>query len=346
MMTRIRSEAGFSLMEMLVATALMLTVSSVVTSALLQLTHQQQTIWNRTEMHSGVRGATELLQQEVGQAGRVTLPGATGAVTLGAAIAVVPDTITCTPGAPVSATVNVPVTATVSSTEGMFDNEWLTTLDGDRAESVLITHVTSGTQFIACFTQPHAATTTKIMALGGFASGIVPPGILNGSTANKLKLYGDVNGDGAMVYIEYYCDNNDPGTDGSFNLYRNTMGFTTPPASKPLVSNSMILLSNVHPNPLDAGGVARHCFDYQTATVTVPVNGVPTLYTFVLDVAVTLTVWTQSLDPVTHAFQTETKALLNVSPRNVFFTWEFAGLGYINRIQPIPPTVTALLAAP
>ena len=26
-------------------------------------------------MHSGVRGATELLQQEVGQAGRVALPG-------------------------------------------------------------------------------------------------------------------------------------------------------------------------------------------------------------------------------------------------------------------------------
>ncbi len=50
-------------------------VSSIVTSALLQMTQSQTTIWNRTEMHSGIRGATELLQQEVGQAGRVTLPG-------------------------------------------------------------------------------------------------------------------------------------------------------------------------------------------------------------------------------------------------------------------------------
>ena len=32
------------------------------------------TISNRTEMHAAVRNATELLQQEVGQAGRITLP--------------------------------------------------------------------------------------------------------------------------------------------------------------------------------------------------------------------------------------------------------------------------------
>ena len=36
-------------------------------------------------MHSGIRGATELLQQEVGQAGRVSLPGT---VTLTAAVSV------------------------------------------------------------------------------------------------------------------------------------------------------------------------------------------------------------------------------------------------------------------
>jgi type II secretory pathway pseudopilin PulG len=335
MMTRIRSEAGFSLMEMLVATGLMLAVSSVVTSALLQMTNHQQTIWNRTEMHSGVRGATELLQQEVGQAGRITLPGATGYVTLGGAGVV--GVLPCT----------VDVTATVDSTGGMFIGEWVTTLDGDAAESVVVTTIPTATTFTACFTRTHVPTTTKFMALGGFATGIVPPTVLNGSTANKLKLYGDVNGDGTMMYIEYYCDNGFPGTTGNFNLYRNTMEFTTAPAAKPPLNNSMILLSNVHRNPpADGSALERPCFEYQTATVTVPVNGVNTLFTFVLDVAVTLTVWTQSLDPVTHTYQTETKALLNVSPRNVFFTWEFAGLGYTNRIQPTPPTVTALIAAP
>jgi prepilin-type N-terminal cleavage/methylation domain-containing protein len=46
MTTRLRSEAGFSLPEMIIATGLLLVISSIVTSALLQMTNQQQTIWN------------------------------------------------------------------------------------------------------------------------------------------------------------------------------------------------------------------------------------------------------------------------------------------------------------
>ena len=71
---RDRSQAGFSLIELLVATGILLIISSVVTSGLLQMTRAQRTISNRTDMHAGVRSATELLQQEVGQAGRITLP--------------------------------------------------------------------------------------------------------------------------------------------------------------------------------------------------------------------------------------------------------------------------------
>src|SRR5712664_344374 len=96
MMNRLRSQSGFSLAEVLVATGLLLVVSSIVTSALLQLTKQQQTVWNRTEMHSGVRGATELLQQEVGQAGKISLPGT---VTLTLPIVTAAGTL-CTVGVP------------------------------------------------------------------------------------------------------------------------------------------------------------------------------------------------------------------------------------------------------
>jgi type II secretory pathway pseudopilin PulG len=326
MMSRFRSEAGFSLAEVLVATGLMLVVSSIVTSALLQMSNHQQTIWNRTEMHGGVRGATELLQQEVGQAGRITLPAA---VTLNTAVVGVSP---C----------GIPTTVTVTSTAGMFVGEWLTTFDGDNSETFKVTAIPSATTLTACFTTNHnivAGSPISIAVLGGFATGIVSPqpGLANGSTANKLKLYGDVNGDGNMVYVEYYCDNGDAGTAGSFNLYRNIMAFNA--GAKPALTNSMILLSNVHSNPPDAGGVARPCFQYQTVGVTV--SGTP--YTLVLDVAVTLTVWTQSRDPITKQFQTETKALLNVSPRNVGFTWQFAGLQNDNRVQPTPASVTALL---
>src|SRR5207248_1411394 len=132
MMTGHRSASGFSLVEVLVSTALLLIVSGIVTSALMQMTAAQKTIWNRTEMHSGVRGATELLQQEVGQAGRISLPAP---VTLSAAVTAA---ISCNPDAPATNA----VTVAVSSATGLFASavapaayEMLTVLDGDNQES-------------------------------------------------------------------------------------------------------------------------------------------------------------------------------------------------------------------
>jgi len=337
--TRLRSDAGFTLAELLIATGLLLVVSSIVTSALLQMTNQQQTIWNRTEMHSGVRGATELLQQEVGQAGRIALPAP---VTSPNAVTVVLPT----PPACVNTTV------TLSSVAGMWYDAAtntgisLTFLDGDAAETVRISALDAVAKTItACFWNSHIAN-APVAARGAFANGIVPPSppsvLPNGSDANHLKLFGDINGDGKMVYIEYVCDNGDIAGTPSYNLYRNVMAFDRLPAGKPAITNSMILLSNVHQNPPDIGNVVRPCFQYQTESLTV--HGAP--FTFVLDVAVTLTVQTQSVDPITKQYQTETKALLNVSPRNVFFSWELAGIGYTDRIQSTPGSITALLAVP
>ena len=68
------SPAGFSLVELMISIGIFLVISGVVTQALLQMTNSNRTIWNRTQMHAGVRSATELLQQEVGQAGRISLP--------------------------------------------------------------------------------------------------------------------------------------------------------------------------------------------------------------------------------------------------------------------------------
>jgi prepilin-type N-terminal cleavage/methylation domain-containing protein len=313
----VQKQSGFSLIELIVATSLLLVVSSIVIGALLQTSNSQRTISNRTAMHSGVRGATELLQQEVGQAGRISLPGTptlTGAVT---------KAVLCDGTNPSlnAATVNV------SSTAGMFPNMVLTTLDGDSSETVKVTAVPSTTTITACFSKDHAAS-TPLTVLGAFATGVVPPtGIVNGSSDTVLKLYGDINDDGNMVYIEYTCD-----AAGSGNLYRNVMAFNA--ASKPAITDAQILLSNIIPNP---GGTP--CFIYQTSTITVGA----TPFTFVLDVAVTLTVETEQLDPITKTYQTETKALLNVSPRNVFHAWSYAGMGYSNRIQSTPVSITTLL---
>jgi prepilin-type N-terminal cleavage/methylation domain-containing protein len=300
-MVRVSSERGFSLIELLVATGVMLAISATVTSALLQMTNSQQTIWNRTAMHSGVRSATELLQQEVGQAGRVALPAT---VTLSGAVSAGSHTVT------------------VSAAAGMFQNELLTVGTGDGLETVTVTAVNTGAnQFTATFGTSHAAG-DPVRALGGFATGVVPTTLAHGSTSTILKLYGDINGDGQMVYVEYTCD-----TAAGF-LYRNTMPFDA--GVKPSLTTAHVLLNDVQANPGSDG-----CFTYEQKNI----NGV----TFVIDVAITLTVRTQHKDPVTHAYQKETKALLNVAPRNVFNAWELASISSNNRIQPMPATITALL---
>lgn len=326
-----RSESGFSLVELLVATGLLLVVSSIVTGALMQMTSAQTTIWNRTEMHSGIRGATELLQQEVGQAGRISLPGT---VTLVNAVTAAETSTACDAGNP---TVNAvtKTLATTSTTEpatsGIFANAaagsymLMTTMDGDVQETIKIGSVPSGTTITACFANQHNANTV-LMPLGSFATGIIPnSGIVNGSNPTVLKLYGDINGDGKMVYVEYTCDTT------ARNLYRKVMQLTDVKTS---VTDSDILLSNIIANP---GGTA--CFTYQAVAMTVQ----GTTMTFILDVAVTLTVETEQIDPITRQKQTETKALLNVSPRNVFNAWMLASIGYTDRIQSTPATVTALL---
>ncbi|HVH25111.1 MAG TPA: type II secretion system protein [Vicinamibacterales bacterium] len=340
-MTRIRSDSGFSLVELTVATGVLLIVSAIVTNALMQMTHAQTTIWNRTEMHSGIRGATELLQQEVGQAGRITLPGK---VTLAAAInpvlgaspAAQPN---CDPATPLVGAAVIGLNTDVvggNAVDGMWASAGppasyisLTTLDGDKQETVRVAAINAGATpptITACFLNDHAAGTV-LVPLGGFATGIIPDtGIVNGSSGSVLKMYGDINGDGHMVYVEYTCDTT------AHNLYRNVMPFDA--MSKPPVTAAQILLSNIIDNP---GGTP--CFTYQRNTRVI--QGTP--FTLVTDVAITLTVQTQQQDPVTKQYQTETKALLNVSPRNVFNAWALASIGYTDRIQSTPATVRSLL---
>src|SRR5579864_2048156 len=222
------SPAGFSLIELLVATALLLIVSSVVTGALLQMAKHQQTIWNRTEMHSGIRGATELLQQEVGQAGRIALPAAT---TTGKSIAlqltsdltnpsngVVPAT--CDPGNPSLNAVDIGVQFVDSSgsvvtsvsailpATGAYGTvnpltflyaggapasyELVTTMDGEQGETLKINSVNvAGSTINACYLKTHTAGTV-VMPMGAFANGVFPDnGLPVGemSDGSTLKLF-------------------------------------------------------------------------------------------------------------------------------------------------------------
>lgn len=312
-----KSEAGFTLIELLVSIVILMIVSGSALEGVFRLTKVSRTISNRTEMHSGVRNATELLQQEVGQAGRIALPNL---VRTGAAIAAGPATVL------VNAVNSAgTVLSTVNGTTGMFVGEKLVVDTGANEETVELTGV-NGTnrQITATFMLPHG-TNVPINVYGGFRQGIIPTTVANGSTGSVMKMLGDINGDGNMQYVEYKCDT------AAGNLYRRTMAFDA--TSKPAITADMTLLNNITANP---DGTA--CFTYQQRTH----NGEP----YVVDVAITLTVRTTDKDPVTGLYQTETKALLNVSPRNVFNTWQLAGLGISNRVQNLPANVNTLKALP
>jgi hypothetical protein len=219
------------------------------------MTNSNKTIWNRTQLHAGVRSATELLQQEVGQAGRIVLPG--NSVTLAAAVASGTQTVAIRVDGAAPLTMN-----------GFFDGELLVIDVGGPTpcvvalpcqETVAITAVDAAAKTItATFAYPHLLTGgvgVPVQALGGFASGIVPPqpAYVNGSTDSILKLYGDINGDGNMVYVEYTCDpmaaNAAPTAvpPGTGNLYRNVMPYDQTTAK--VAASYQLLLSNIEVNP-------------------------------------------------------------------------------------------------
>ena len=293
-------DEGFTLIELMVAVLVLMVVSGAVLRGVMDMSNLHNTMMNRTDLHAGVRNATQLLSQEVGQAGRVALPAA---VTL---------------ALPTAANATL---ITVSSALDMFVGERLLIDTGDNSETVTVTAIAANVLTTTATGVPHNAG-VPVTVTGGFAAGVVPGTTANGSTATRLKIFGDINGNGSMVYVEYWCDT------ANGRLYRNSMPFTA--GAKPAYSVDMVLIDNILANP---GGTP--CFTYQTQTA----DGI----TFVVDVAITLTVRTQNRDTNTNDFQTESKALLNVSPRNVFNVWQMAGLGNTNRVQPTPASVTALL---
>ena len=344
-MTR-KQQAGFTLIETMVSLLVLMAVSAIVMGGMSQVMKTQGTIANRTEMHTSVRGATQLMEQEIGQAGMISLPtNPAGGPWLMLTPVVVPT------DAPVTVTAPPGVSFSPGLTT-LFDGELLLVDVGTNQETITITCPIAGTctntWTAGPFYNSHGAAgvPVPISAPGAFSTGVVPPApgvtagyagytgtncipitVSCGSTGTTLKLYGDINGDGNMMYVEYTCVQGTATAPGF--LYRNQVPFDA--AAKPAVAPSMAVLTNLGTNPNDLNGNVVPCFTYQVITV-----GLNAEFVFVTDVAVTLTELTQNPDPQTHQIQSETKALLNVSPRNVFNAFLLARGDYTNRVQIMP----------
>ena len=339
-----KKQKGFSLLEMMVALAILMIVAGTMIAGMIRMTWSQGTIMNRTQLHSSVRNATEMMQQEIGQAGRViSQPGLKFTTSI-----TVPSTSTSVVASPTLTT-----TATSgTSTDRLYVGEQIVVdVNSAYEETVTITAITAGTGITAAFTKSHTAP-IPVLVLGGFVSGIVPPtgksvfsgtgttatpltaGTSDGSGDQILKLYGDINGDGDMWYVIYTCN---PNTSGTGTLKRYAVQDVNYGTAATLGSSGVVLLDTLY---TDGTAIMNKCFTYFTTDTAVTINGGQVSQTFVTNVSVTLTVQTQNLDAKTRQPQRETKALLNVSPRNVFNAWELASApsGY-TRAQPMPRNI-------
>jgi len=286
------SDKGFSLLEMLISLIILLIASGAAFRALAYYQRSYGSSQLRADMHMGVRSALELMAQEVNQAGLLPfgpprqLPAAV------------------TPSASAQA-------VQVTSVNSIFVNEKLTIDSGSNQEDVTVTGVNTGSsQITAVFSKAHPAN-APVNAFGLF-----PQGIRGTSSSTLLKIFGDINGDNTITYVEYNCS----GT----TLTRSE--WQVPSSGARTLVRTGTLVTDVIANP---GPTA--CFQYATATAA----GV----TFVTSVTVTLSVQSAANDPFTKQRVSMTNSSLNLSPRNLLTGIDLAQGGFTGRFQPIP-TVT------
>src|SRR5260221_8022022 len=145
-----RRQHGFSMLEMMITLIILLGVTGIVMLAMMQMTNTQGSVANRTAMHSSVRSATELLQQEIGQAGKIALPTSanSGPTLMQTAItaALIADPVVGYTGAVV-----------LDNATGVYNGILLVIDTGDQEETVAVTSLVPATKtFTGTFFLTHA----------------------------------------------------------------------------------------------------------------------------------------------------------------------------------------------
>ena len=283
--SQMRGSQGFSLAEMMVSVLVLLMTMSAVFYVLGRYQKSYQGEQMAADLHSGVRNTMELISQEVGQAGFF------GFTTLYTQDAIVGGS---------TQTVNI------GSTASIFAGETLVVDSGAAQETITVSTVNSQDSITAAFAQSHAPR-TPINAFGAFPEGI----IAGSSTPIRLQLFGDINDDGALVYVEY-------------NVTGGTLTRSITPIGALTQNPSQVLVRNVVANPSNTA-----VFRYSTPVVQ---NG----RTYVTNVWVTLTTQSADKDPQTQQLRTMTSSLV-VAPRNVVAALDLAVNNITNRLQAMPP---------
>jgi type II secretory pathway pseudopilin PulG len=289
-----RGGRGFSLIEFMVGSLVVLVTMAAAFSVLGKYQKSYQGEQLAADLHQGVRSAMELLSQEIGQAGY-----------LGSSARQVQ--------APIAGN-TAGQTVAISSTDSIFAGETLVVDAGAAQERVAVTGVDGSNNTVTgIFRNSHNAN-APVSTLGTFPQGVMPAPT---STATRLGMFGDINGDGSLVYVEY-----------NYNLGLGTLTRSITPISAACQNPPLVLVRNIVANP---GGTA--CFRYKTQAL----NGL----TYVFEVSVTLSTRSTDLDPETKQYRTMTSSLI-LAPRNVQAAYGLAVIPATERLQPTPPGVPLL----
>jgi len=228
-----RRSGGFSLLELMVSVAILMVIMAAIFSVISFYQKTYGTTALKADMYENVRGVIELMAQEIGQAGLVNLPPSPSSPTLSAAVVA-------------SGTAQA---VNVSSTTSMFVGEKLLVGTGTSEELVSLTALNTATnQITGVFTKAHA-NGAPLNVLGVFHNGVMAS-----STGTELRLFGDINADGSLLYVHYNCDT----TAGTL-----TRSVTTVTPSAIASSAGLTLLSTLIANP---GGTP--CFQYTAQVPT------------------------------------------------------------------------------
>ena len=346
MMTRPKkqnSQAGFTLLELLVSTMLM----TVLCGGVVLCLNTAQQSFRRTEINNQLdqqlRATQQLLTQDMGQAGLIGTADTTATpyYTLTGNDNPTPLTYLTT-----SITAGA-TTATVKSAALLFQGQTVFVGTGSAQEAVTIGTISSTSSSPATlsnmyFAQAHTGADPggdPIFPHGVFSDGVIPTTLINSgqigaSTVNSLHLYGDLTGNGTLTVVDYVCPtaNTTPSyTDSSGTVwaplvryeYDNALGKNT---STPTADKTMTVLDLVAVTP-------NGCFTYYAPTA-VTVNS-STFY-FITSVEVTIRAMAgvispdgssvkPLLDPQTNQPVTATRSFLNIQPRNIVAAYKYAG---------------------
>jgi type II secretory pathway pseudopilin PulG len=302
-------ETGFSLLELLISLAVLLTVSGAVMSSLSYSQKNYRGLQIRTALQESMRAAIELMVQEIGQAG--LQPTGVDTNGLGAPLATVLASA-CT-GSQSQCIASGATSIQVTSVAAIYANEWLwvdagPTLDcypNSVCEHMQVQSVSAGPPatitFTGAFQYNHYAQTinstlypTPLYGMGAYPQGVVPSGATTsgGSTSSQLEIFGDINGTGnSLLAIIYACPS------GSATALTRTVYDAT--------TGNQLSQSNLLSN------VTACQFTYQTQTPAFLGK------TVVTSVGITITAQSLTNDPQTGQPAILTKSFLNIQPRNI-----------------------------